>query len=1064
MNVQDSNGATGSRAVQLVVVGTVLTLGPATLPPATFNQAYSGTLTATGGTAPYFFELIGGTLPSGLLLQANSIVGTPTTNQTLDYSFTLRATDQHQATGTRVYTLHVTSSGQAVISIAPATLPNAARGEAYAATLTATGGQAPYIFSMDAGSQLPPGIELTPDGSMAGSATVAGSYTFTIRVTDANGIPTARTYNFIVMAPDAQPPVISAITLPPAEQNLPTTATLQATGGAPPYLWQISEGSAPPGVALSGAGVLQGTPVASGQFAFTVSVTDSNGASASTTLQWSVKAAAVVNTLFFDVPKLSFALPFGNTTSAPQCLTVFATKSAATVQIAAEAAWAAANANSLQTPGSVCVAASAASLAVGVYDSQLRLTTSQAQPSAYTVPMSLSIQSAAPANVSAAPALIRVSLTKNSPAANAFLVLSNSGGSASTFAIQSSSASWLTVAQSAGVVAAGSSTTAPIALDPAGLAAGVYSTNLTIETPTKTSTVAVELSVSDAPGLLALSTSSLEFVAWTGGATGSGSLGLVNQGAIAMEPTIVTNTSDAGHWLNASIAPGSLAAGSATPITVVVDPANLQPGRYSGSLSASSPSASNGPQLASVGLTVLPVGALVPDEATLYGLALTPASPEGTILLNVTPGGALTYTSAVAGSDSAWLSLSPMQGTVPVSGALTMKAKASAAATTPGLHTATVSVGFSDGTVRSLPVDFFVPSTAAGLPARSAVQFCGVGVPFVAHLLAPVPGFAAKTGRPVALKVQAENCDASAASGLSVTIHAGDTDLTLLPEQPGVWSGSWTPATAKSAIVLTATIARAGTAPGTASLAVQGSVSAGIHTEAVMQAVVSAASPVLDRPVAPASWITIYGSNLSSTTETAQSFPFPSSLGGVQISMGDGFVPLYFVSPGQINAIAPKALSPGVPYQLVLRQNGVAAVPLTVTVTDVNPAIFTVNQQGTGQAAAVLTGTRTIAGAGNPIARGAALELYMTGLGAVENAPEDGAPASLTVLAGTLQPVTATVGGRPASVLFAGLTPGAAGLYQVNLTIPEDAPIGDAIPVVVKQNGTESNIGTIAIR
>jgi uncharacterized protein (TIGR03437 family) len=92
------------------------------------------------------------------------------------------------------------------------------------------------------------------------------------------------------------------------------------------------------------------------------------------------------------------------------------------------------------------------------------------------------------------------------------------------------------------------------------------------------------------------------------------------------------------------------------------------------------------------------------------------------------------------------------------------------------------------------------------------------------------------------------------------------------------------------------------------------------------------------------------------------------------------------------------------------------------------------------------------------------MELYATGLGAVSNPPSDGVAASLDDLASTLQPVTATVGGRTARVLFAGLTPGSVGLYQVNLIIPDDAPLGDAIPVVITQAGKESNVGTIAIK
>jgi uncharacterized protein (TIGR03437 family) len=63
-----------------------------------------------------------------------------------------------------------------------------------------------------------------------------------------------------------------------------------------------------------------------------------------------------------------------------------------------------------------------------------------------------------------------------------------------------------------------------------------------------------------------------------------------------------------------------------------------------------------------------------------------------------------------------------------------------------------------------------------------------------------------------------------------------------------------------------------------------------------------------------------------------------------------------------------------------------------------------------------------------------------------------------------VEDVQVTVGGRAARVLFAGLTPGTIGLYQINVEIPSDSPTGDAVPVVVTQKGVASNAATIAVR
>ena len=170
--------------------------------------------------------------------------------------------------------------------------------------------------------------------------------------------------------------------------------------------------------------------------------------------------------------------------------------------------------------------------------------------------------------------------------------------------------------------------------------------------------------------------------------------------------------------------------------------------------------------------------------------------------------------------------------------------------------------------------------------------------------------------------------------------------------------------------------------------------------------------------------------------------------------------------PGQVNGVMPQSVSPGVAYkyQLVLRRDGTPAVPVALTVAEVRAGLFTQNQQGTGQAAAVLSGTVVLAAPSTPVARGGAVEIYATGLGPVQNAPVDGAAASSILLSRVLNEATVSVGGRPARVLFAGLTPGAIGLYQINIVIPDDAPFGDGIPVVVMQKGVASNVATIAIR
>jgi uncharacterized protein (TIGR03437 family) len=104
----------------------------------------------------------------------------------------------------------------------------------------------------------------------------------------------------------------------------------------------------------------------------------------------------------------------------------------------------------------------------------------------------------------------------------------------------------------------------------------------------------------------------------------------------------------------------------------------------------------------------------------------------------------------------------------------------------------------------------------------------------------------------------------------------------------------------------------------------------------------------------------------------------------------------------------------------------------------------------------------SVNGPDHTAAPGSPLAVYATGLGVVDPPVATGAPASAVTLSKVTAEVTATVGGQPATVLFAGLAPGYAGLYQVNLTVPQLAP-GD-YQVQISAGGVASNTATVSVR
>ncbi len=258
----------------LYVGASPLSIMTATLPNGALGTYYSVSLVASGGGSTYYsWSLYSGTLPSGLSLSSGGIIsGTPTAAGTAN--FTVRVTDGLSASATRA--LALTVSGAAV-TISTSSLSNATAGAPYSASLAATGGTPPYSWSLYSGS-LPAGLSLSSGGTISGTPTTAGTANFTVRVTDNASTSTTRGLTLTVSAAAL---TITTSSLSNAIIGVPYSASLAASGGAPPYTWSLDSGALPSGLSLSGGGTISGTPTAIGTPNFTVRVTDS--ASATTT-------------------------------------------------------------------------------------------------------------------------------------------------------------------------------------------------------------------------------------------------------------------------------------------------------------------------------------------------------------------------------------------------------------------------------------------------------------------------------------------------------------------------------------------------------------------------------------------------------------------------------------------------------------------------------------------------------------------------------------------------------------------------------------------------------------
>ena len=213
---------------------------------------------------------------------------------------------------------------------------------------------------------------------------------------------------------------------------------------------------------------------------------------------------------------------------------------------------------------------------------------------------------------------------------------------------------------------------------------------------------------------------------------------------------------------------------------------------------------------------------------------------------------------------------------------------------------------------------------------------------------------------------------------------------------------------------------------------------------------INAAAPAA--ALSPGELFSIYGTNLAAGAQQPALLPLPSSMAAASVQINGISAPLVYVSPLQINAQVPWEATPG-SATLTVTHAGVSAAQ-TVTIAAAGPAIFTL--YGSSQAAA-LNLDYSVNSQKNPATQ--AIQLFGTGLGAVTPGVATGAAAGSNPLSWATPLPTATVGGVAATVPFAGLAPGFAGLWQIDVELP--AGVSGSLPVIVSVGGAPSNTVTV---
>ncbi|MEA3486996.1 MAG: putative Ig domain-containing protein [Thermodesulfobacteriota bacterium] len=251
--------------VELTTPG-LLNITTSTLPAAETNETYNPKVRISGGTYPYIYAIASGILPPGLFLDSDygNITGIPTSAGS--YTFSISVTDSQNAYAKKEFTIQATAKLK-IISDSP--LPRGTRGADYFENIKATGGDLPHTFAKVNGV-LPPGLSVSTNGVFSGTPARAGSYDFTVQVTDASARTAEKSFHIEIV----DPLIISTIRLNDGIVGKPYNQSLSASGGCGSNRWAVYSGILPAGLSLDAqSGVLSGTPAeaAYGTVVFSVS-------------------------------------------------------------------------------------------------------------------------------------------------------------------------------------------------------------------------------------------------------------------------------------------------------------------------------------------------------------------------------------------------------------------------------------------------------------------------------------------------------------------------------------------------------------------------------------------------------------------------------------------------------------------------------------------------------------------------------------------------------------------------------------------------------------------------
>ena len=849
------------------------------------------------------------------------------------------------------------------------------------------------------------------------------------------------------------PPPSQSVTITSTSTGLPFTAAATTTDGQP-WLVTPATGTTPGALSVS----VNASGLAPGSYSGTVTISAAGTGNGPQQIPVTLKVSADPS-IVANFASLALAYQLNQKSTVSQAITLSSSTGVPLNYSATAAAstcgnsWLALGSATGTTTGQLNVAINPQGITAGNCTGTLTVTATNAMTGGTVLNSPLTIPITA--TVSSSPLLVASPLTP--------VVISEQVGSIATGAVaytlsssdpsvvlnytvaasvNNGAGTWLSVSQANGNTTQDLNSLA-VLVQATGLAPGTYTGTVLI-----TATGPGGSSVDDSPltipvtlhvtqGALALNQASLTFQQAAGGAApASQTVGVTSSGTPLGFAATAFN-SGSSNWL--SVSPSGTTPGS---ISVAANGANLVQGTYTGAVAviSTTSNAGNSPVLLPVTL-VVNAGTItaLPTSLVFSQVVGGPPPAAQSVSLSGTPGTISFSDGASTADGGTWLHVTPASGSTPK----TLQVSISSNAFAVGTYSGTITVTAPGALGRPL----LVPVTLSVVPA---------------HDLTASPGTVNLIALPGSTTAQTATVQLTSASGstaYAATISAGPW-LTATP------LGGNTPDTIT--VKADPTGLAAGSYSGTVTLKSPNAVSQVVVTvnlvvgtvpPPAVNAVGNAAS-YASGAIAPGENVVLFGTGIGPATltnGTVTNGVVDTTLSATRVLFDGIPAPIIYALSTQTSAIVPYELAGRSTVSVVVEYQGVQSLSVPYSMALASPGIYSQNSEGVGPGA-IINQDYSINLPVRPAAKGSYVSVYITGEGDIVGAV-DGAIAT-----GALSPllaVTATVGGVPATVLYAGTSPGiVTGASQVNVVIPPNAPSGSAVPLVITVGSGDGAVST----